>query len=192
MEVPVHVEFRNFEASRSVREVIDAHVAALEARFGRITACRMVLKGPGGHHQNGGLYEVTIRLSLPDGREVNIGRTASADPRHADLRFAINDAFKRTRRRLQDQVRRLQGSIKQHEQQPTGIVKRLDPGGQFGFLESHDGREIYFHRNSVLNGGFARLAPGIRVAFREEPGEKGAQASTVRLTGKHAMRASMK
>jgi phage shock protein A len=37
-----------------------------------------------------------------------------ADQRHADVNFAINDAFKRARR-LQDQVRRLQGHVKTHE-----------------------------------------------------------------------------
>ena len=54
-----------------------------------------------------------------------------------------------------------------------------------GHHHTDDGREIYFHRNSVLNGGFARLKPGTAVAFAEEDGEKGPQASTVRLLGKH-------
>ena len=42
-----------------------------------------------------------------------------------------------------------------------------------------DGREIYFHRNSVLNGRFDRLERGAKVRFIEEMGEKGPQASTV-------------
>ena len=58
----------------------------------------------------------------------------------------------------------------------------------FGFLETADGREIYFHKNSVLDGAFSRLSVGARVAFAEEPGDKGPQASTVRLLGKHGMR----
>jgi cold shock CspA family protein len=162
-------------------------VEELERRFSRVTACRVVLKGPGGHHQTGGLYEVHIRLELPDGREVNIGRTPQADERHADLTFAIDDAFKRARRQLQDQVRKLQGQVKAHEGQPTGTVVRLDELGEFGFLETSDGREIYFHRNSVLDG-FEHLSVGSRVSFAEEMGEKGPQASTVRLLGKHGLR----
>jgi hypothetical protein len=62
-------------------------VAQLEQRYGRVTSCRVALKGPDGHHQNGGLYEVKIHLALPNGREVNVGRTAQADERHADLTF---------------------------------------------------------------------------------------------------------
>jgi cold shock CspA family protein len=149
----------------------------------------VALKGPGGHHQTGGLYEVNIRLVLPEGREVDVARTPKADERHSDLAFAINDAFKRARRRLQDKVRRMQGQVKQHEAaQPTGTVARLDERGEFGFLEASDGHEVYFHRNSVLNGAFNKLSVGTRVTFAEEAGEKGPQASTVRLLGKHGMR----
>jgi len=145
-------------------------------------------KGPGGHHQTSGLYEVNIRLALPNGREVNVERTAPEDERHFDLTFAIDDAFKRARRRLQDQARRLQSQVKHHEGQPIGTVVRLDPSGEFGFLESGDGGEIYFHRNSVLDAAFSHLAPGTRVTFFEEMGEKGPQASTVTLLGKHKLR----
>jgi cold shock CspA family protein/ribosome-associated translation inhibitor RaiA len=188
MQTPLEVDFQGLSPTPHIQDAIAGHVAQLEQRYGRVTSCRVALKGPSGHHQNGGLYEVNIRLALPNGRQVNIGRTAQADERYADLTFAINDAFKRARRRLQDHVRRLQGLVKQHDGPPIGTVMRLNPSGEFGFLESGDGREIYFHRNSVLDGGFSRLAAGSRVTFAEEAGEKGPQASTVKLLGKHGLR----
>jgi cold shock CspA family protein len=187
MQTPVEVGFQGIAVTAELRNTIAKHVADLERRFSRMTACRVVLKGPGGHHRTGGLYEVGIRLTLPDGREVNIGRTEQADERHSDLTFAINDAFKRARRQLQDQVRRLQRQVKLHEGQPTGTIVRLDEAGEFGFLASGDGHELYFHRNSVLEG-FDRLAVGSRVTFTEELGDKGPQASTVKLLGKHGLR----
>src|SRR5271154_7074912 len=189
MQTPLQVDFQGVPNTPQIKDTIEKHVAQLEQRYGRVTSCRVSLRAPGGHHQNGGLYEVNIQLALPNGREVNVGRTAPADKRHADLTFAINDAFKRTRRRLQDHVHRLQGLVKQHDGPPIGTVTRLDPSGEFGFLESGDGREIYFHRNCVLDGGFSRLAAGSRVTFAEETGEKGPQASTVKLLGKHGLRA---
>lgn len=189
METPVHIEFQGIEVRPDIQHAIASHVAQLEQRFGRVTACRVVLKGPGEHHQTGGPYEINIRLALPDGREVNVGRTPPVDERYGDLNFAINDTFKRARRRLQDNVRRIQGHVKQHARQPIGAVVKLDPHGEFGFLAAADGREIYFHRNSVLNNGFARLAVGTRVTFVEEPGDKGSQASTVKILGKHRLRA---
>ena len=188
METPVEIDFQGMDATPQLQTSIEEHVAKLEERCGRVTACRIVVKGPGAHHRTG-LYEINIRLALPDGREVNVARTPQADERYADLPFAINDTFRRVRRRLQDHVRRMQGQVKLHEGQPTGTVTKLDPSGEFGFLESADGREIYFHRNSVLDPGFSHLSVGTRVSFAEEMGEKGPQASTVKLLGKHGLRA---
>jgi cold shock CspA family protein len=188
MQVPVQIDFQGMPPEPRARSAIEAHVTALEKHFGRVTACRVVLKAPGGHHRTGGLYEVNIHLTLPDGRDVDVARTAGADERHADLDFAVNDAFKRARRRLQDQVRRMRGQVKIPERAPIGKITQLDPAGGFGFLESADGREIYFHSNSLLNADFSKLALGARVAFAEEMGDKGPQASTVKLLGKHDLR----
>lgn len=188
MQTPVEIEFQEMAASPVVQELIADHVKKLEQRYGRITASRIVIKGPGNRHQTGGLYDINIRLALPEGREVNIGRTPKADERHSDLPFAVNDAFKRARRRLQDNARRMQGMTKSHEGRPVGTVVRLDPAGEFGFLRSTDGGEVYFHRNSILDAEFSELAIGSRVVFAEEIGEKGPQATTVRLLGKHRLR----
>jgi cold shock CspA family protein len=188
MQVPVQIELAGAAHRHDVEGAIKAHVSQLEQRFGRVTACHVLVRAPGGHHQTGGLYHVTIRLALPNGREINVGRTPPADERHGDLAFAIDDAFKRARRRLQDYARRLQEQVKQHVPQPVGTVSRLDTYGEFGFLEANDGHEVYFHRNSVLHDAFVRLAVGSRVTFVEEMGEKGPQASTVKLIGKHGLR----
>jgi len=189
MQTPPRIEFQGMAGTPELEDAIATHVAQLEQRWDRITACRVVLKGPGQHHRAGGLYEIHIHLSLPDGREVNVRRTAPADDRRTELTFALNNAFKRARRQLQDQRRRTEGQMKHHEAQPLGTVARLDPSGEFGFLEASDGQEIYFHRNSVLDDAFSRLAVGSRVSFVEEAGEKGAQATTVKLLGKHRLRA---
>jgi len=189
MQTAPEIEFQGIKATPQMREAVAKHVADLEQRWSRVTACRVVVKSPGPHHRTSGLYEVHIHLALPDGREVNVQRTPKADQRHADLTFAINDAFKHARRQLQDQARRVQGQVKHHDNSPIGTVVRLDPSGEFGFLESQDGEEVYFHRNSVLAGGFARLSVGTRVTFAAEAGEKGPQATTVRLLGKHRLRA---
>ena len=47
METPVHIEFQGMEPEEKLHADIVRHVAQLEKRFGRITACRVALKGPG-------------------------------------------------------------------------------------------------------------------------------------------------
>jgi len=109
MHTPLEIDFQEMESTPALKSTIASHVMELEHRYGRVTACRVVLKAPSGRHHIGGLYEVNIHLSLPQGREVNVKRTAQLDGRRSNVIFALDDAFKRARRRLQDQVRRLQG-----------------------------------------------------------------------------------
>ncbi len=188
METPVKIDLQGMVATAELKDAIARHLQQFEERFGRITAARVALKTPSGRHHTGGLFEINIHLALPEGREVNVGHTRQDDERYADLQFALNHTFKRARRQLQDRARRLEGQIKSHEGQPVGIVRRLDPLGEFGFIETTDGREVYFHRNSVLNGDFSRLTVNAHVAFAEETGVKGPQASTVRLLRKHRLK----
>jgi cold shock CspA family protein/ribosome-associated translation inhibitor RaiA len=188
MQTPPQIQFQGMKGTPAIEAAIANHVAELEKRFGRITACRVLLKAPSKRHRTSGLYEVHIRVALPDGREVNVERTPPADERHSDLTFALDDAFKHARRQLQDQVRRMDFQVKHRDGLPIGTVVSLDPFGEFGFLEAADGEEIYFHRNSVLDDAFSRLSVGSRVTFAEEQGDKGPQATTVKLLGKHGLR----
>ena len=194
MQTPVEIDFQGFQANEQLRAAVIRNISTLEQRFGRITACRVTIRGPSERHRTGGAFEVSIRLSLPQGREVDIGRSegrakeAETDNRLLDPVVALNDAFKRARRRLQDHARRMQGNVKAHEGPPVATVARFDDDAGFGFLETQDGREVYFHKNSILDDGARYVAPGTRVTFFEETGDKGPQASTVRVLGKHAMR----
>lgn len=115
METPTRIDLQG-EGLERARGAIEKQLADLESRFGRITACRITLRSPSGRHKNGGHYAIGIHLALPNGREVNVDRTPALDERHADLMFAVNDAFKRARRRLQDEADRLQGHVKQHDE----------------------------------------------------------------------------
>jgi cold shock CspA family protein/ribosome-associated translation inhibitor RaiA len=189
MQTPVEIDFQGLQPNEQLHACVTRNISTLEQRFGRITACRVVIKGPSERHRKGGAFDVTIRLSLPQGREVDIGRSEKAEPdnRLLDPVVALNDAFKRARRQLQDQARRMKGHVKTHDGPPVATVTRFNDATGFGFLETQDGREIYFHKNSVLNGA-GQVAPGTRVTFFEEMGDNGPQASTVRVLGKHGLR----
>jgi cold shock CspA family protein len=93
---------------------------------------------------------------------------------------------------LQDYARRQRGDIKSPTLRPEARVSKILPQEGFGFLTSDDGREIYFHKNSVLGRAFPRLQVGTTVRFVEEAGEEGPQASTVRVVPKHRMQQAAK
>ena len=66
-----------------------------------------------------------------------------------------------------------------------GRVTKLVPAKDCGFLETPNGREVYFHRNSVLAPGFDYVTVGTEVRFVEEQGNEGPQASTVHVDNTH-------
>lgn len=183
--------------SDAVDARVREEVSKLETFYQGIMRCRVVVEHPHKHHRKGDLYHVRIDLTVP-GAELVVKREPSLHPNlrqvdsekeskryeahaaHKDMFVVIRDAFKEARRQLQDYARRTRGQIKTHVPQPSGRVSRLFPEDGYGFLRSSDGTEIYFHKNSVLHDAFNRLTIGSRVAFSEELGEKGAQASTVR------------
>ncbi|RVQ69584.1 HPF/RaiA family ribosome-associated protein [Croceicoccus ponticola] len=188
MEVPVQIDLQGGEISDELRAHVRERVDALESVFNRIIAARVVIRPPSGRHRTGGQFGVNIHLSLPGGRHVDVDRSHDLDERHSHAMFAIDDAFKRVRRRLQDEVRRMQGAVKSHEEAPTAKVARIDPSGEYGFLEDADGSEVYFHRNALANGRMDDIEVGARVSFVPSQGDKGPQASLVKPLDRHHLR----
>jgi cold shock CspA family protein/ribosome-associated translation inhibitor RaiA len=198
MEVPLHITFRNMEPSPEAEQLISDEASKLETFHNRIIGCRVAVEVPHSHHRKGQLYHIRIDLTLP-GKELVIKHQPSLGKElrqtavvkmkkrfevgnpHRNLHLAIADAFKTAGRRLQDYARRQRGDVKTHEPPSAGRVSKLLPEKGYGFLTAPDGREIYFHQQSVLHGGFPRLKVGSEVSFVEERGEKGPQASTVRI-----------
>src|SRR5262249_8918169 len=79
MQTPVEIEFQGLKGNDQLGACVMKNVSVLEQRFGRITACRVVIKAASERHRTGGACEITIRLSLPQGREVDIGRSEKAE-----------------------------------------------------------------------------------------------------------------
>jgi ribosomal subunit interface protein len=183
MEHPIQITFRGLEPTEALRRSVEERAEKLEQFFDKIESCRIIVEAPHRHHREGNLYHVRVRLTVP-GEELVVARDPPEHAQHEDIYLAINDAFKETTRRLEDYVRRRRGQVKRHRGPPHARVARIFPDDGYGFLETADGREIYFHENSVLDGAFRRLRVGVEVRFAEEAGEKGPQASTVTLVGK--------
>ena len=101
MESPLQLELHGVRASDHVRELVDKNLSKIEKRYGRATACRVVVRAPNAHHKHGEPFDVSVRIALPAHREINVGHTTSDDDRLSDLDYAVNDAFKRALRQLE-------------------------------------------------------------------------------------------
>jgi cold shock CspA family protein len=179
MQVPVRVVLGKLPQSSVVRDEALKAATVLERFHDRITACRVAVTNPDSRHRRGGLFDVHVVLQVPGGKDIVISRRAEDQPEHEHLKVALRKAFAQARRRLQDRVRALRGDVKRHVGETYGRVAKLFARGGYGIIATSDEREIYFHRNSVVDGKFPKLAVGARVRFVETLGEKGPQASTV-------------
>jgi cold shock CspA family protein/ribosome-associated translation inhibitor RaiA len=180
MQRPLKITSRDFALSAVVEAEIREKAAALDTYYERISGCEVTVEAPAiAHHRKGGPFIVRIRLTVP-GSELVTDHQAKEE-----LSQAIREAFDAARRQLEDHVRELRGAVKSHEPELHGRVTKLFP--DYGFLETPDGREIYFHHNSVLDRNFDQLEVGTEVRFVEEEGEQGPQASTVAIIRRRAV-----
>ncbi len=183
MTIALQITFEGgLTSSDALRRRIKREAEKLEQFQDRIVSCRVALKGRSGRRQHGDLYAVRLQISTPGSRDIVIDRNPDADHAHEDAYVAIRDAFGAARRRLQDRHRRMEGKVKHHVAPLEGFVVRLNKDG-YGFIETPDGREIYFHRNALKNVQFAQLRKGVAVRFVETETNDRAQASTVQIVG---------
>jgi cold shock CspA family protein len=179
MQRPVQITFHDFSLTEPVEAEIRAKAAKLETYYDNILGCKVVVEAPVHHHHKGGPFKVRIELAVP-GNDLVVNQKDGEQ-----LSVAIREAFHAMRRQLEDYVRQRRGFVKTHEESPQARIAKLESDKGYGFLETADGREVYFHRNSVLHDEFDRLAIGMQVRFAEEQGQDGPQASTVTIAGKH-------
>lgn len=109
MKTPLKIGFQGGDASEALSTLIADHVGSLEKLHGRLTACHVTVQVP---DRPKGLFAVHIHIALPGGGDVNIDHTPAADERFHDPRFAVNDAFRRAKRQVQDFARRRRGDTK--------------------------------------------------------------------------------
>ncbi len=183
MTVPVQVTFRDIPHSDAIETYVRERAAKLETFSTRIIGCHVAVEAPHKHQHTGRHFRVRIDLTVP-GTEVVVSHAPDESSANEDAHAAIDDAFDRLGRRLEDHLRRQRGDVKSREEPyRDGRVSKLWTYEGYGFIETPDAGEVYFHRNSVLHHAFDRLKIGSAVRFVEELGEKGPQASTVILAG---------
>lgn len=183
MKLPLQITYRDFESSPAISDHIKRRADKLDQFCDRIMSCRVAVASPN-HltHHGGKRFEVRIDLKAP-GVEL-VSNHTPPDILKSDFYAVIDAAFADMERQLEDYNRMSRWEVKRHGGTPHARVAKIFRERGYGFLETSDGREIYFHGNSVLRGKWDQLEVGTEVRFAEEDGDKGPQASTVDVVGK--------
>jgi CspA family cold shock protein len=64
-----------------------------------------------------------------------------------------------------------------------GTIKRLVAERGFGFINTGEEKDLFFHRNDLQGVAYESLMEGQEVEFEVEPTEQGLRAKNVRLAG---------
>ena len=171
------VEARNVELKKGWQMKIDDEKEKLLKHYaGFVLHLRVTIEATT-HHKEGG-YEVKVVASVPNDTVVV---TRKGEP----VRPLIIEAFDVLTLQLKEILRKKRKSKKQAEPanagDSVGVVHKVSPHESYGFITTYDDREIYFHENALKNIEIDDLVEGDSVFYGESLGDKGPQASWVRV-----------
>jgi len=176
MKISLQTTFRNMPHSDAIEAKINEKSVKLDRFYERIMSCRVVVEESQSRRHQGKLYSVRIDITVP-GKELAVSRQENED-----AYVAVRDAFDAAARLLEEHARQKRGVVKTHTEPATGRIAKIFPDSDYGFIKTSDAREIYFHRNSVLDElDFSQLKFGTEVSFIEEQGKEGPQAARVAI-----------
>jgi cold shock CspA family protein len=173
LPLDIHIEGQHLEVLPEWREKVEEELARLQQHYrDPILHARVAIIGTA-HHRHGA-FEVRLALAVA-------GDTITLTRQGDQVLPLLVEAFDALDRRLADRHQVLRQQIKTHEETgQRGRIARLFPEKDYGFIETEDGLEVYFHAHAVKKGSFSRLTPGMAVKFAQEAGDQGPQATWVR------------
>jgi cold shock CspA family protein/ribosome-associated translation inhibitor RaiA len=192
MKVPAEITYRGVNKTDALDNLVNEKIAKLEQFCDHINSCRVAIEKAQDHPKSGSPYRVRLDITVAPSHELAVVRSPNEGKQYEDLEPMIRDAFDAARRQVIELNERQRGRIKEHlQQEMVAVVTQVFPEQDYGFIKTLDtGREIYFHRHSVLHNNFDRIEVGTGVQFAETMGQMGPQATTVQIVNKPGERAS--
>lgn len=186
MERPLQIVFKDMDSSEFVENPIRERADRLKRLHPHIIGCRVVVHVPHRKPESGKVpIGVTVEVEVPGRKNLTVGK--DEQERHEvknDQYAVINRAFDVVERQLKETSDIRRGEVKRHDSAgETGLVVRLFPEQDYGFIEVKGSSDLYFTRNSVTGGSFDDLEVGTMVEVVRAPteGPMGPQASSVKL-----------
>ncbi len=186
MDVPIEISYHDVRKTDNIDNLVREKAARLEKFHDHIISSSVAVELEQNPRETANMYRVRIDLRIPPGHELIVNEKSEQDDQRVGLEAVIRRAFGKMEKQIKTLKDKQQDKVKEHPVQAVqGIVKELHPDEDYGFIQNvEDGRDIYFHRNSVHNDKYDRLEVGTGVRFDHELGDKGFQATFVQIVAK--------
>jgi hypothetical protein len=182
MDRPLQIVFRDIQHSASLEKLIEERVLRLEHVHDHIIGCRVVAgaahRGP---QQSIAPLSIAVEVEVP-GRPLIVAKSEAK--RKGEQGALVNRVFDAVQRQLEQIAEITKGNVKRHENAvESGVIVRLFPEQNHGFVEVKGGPDLYFTRNAVVRGSFDALRIGslVRITRAATEGVMGPQASSVQV-----------
>ncbi len=172
------IETRNVELRKGWQTKIEEEKEKLVCHYANFILHLRVTIEATSHHKEGG-FEIKLIASVPND-------TVVVTKKGENVRSLLVEAFDVLSLNLKEILRKKRKSHKALEQgngsDKFGIIRKISPLESYGFITTSDERDIYFHENALKNVSIDEIAEGDGVYYGETIGDKGPQASWVRLS----------
>jgi len=174
----LQIEGRHVEIRKSWQDKIEVEKDRLSRHHpGLVHNLRVAIESTAAHKEGG--FEVRLVATVPSDTIIVKRKGEAVKP-------TIVKAFDNLGLQLKELQRKKRQTIKGHESNgvsaASGTIKTVSPAESFGFIVTSDGREFYFHENSLKDLAIDKLNEGDCVTFGITEGEKGPSASWVKLS----------
>jgi ribosome-associated translation inhibitor RaiA len=187
MERALQIAFKNLDSSKFVEKLIRERVERLQRFHPNITGASIVVEVP---HRSaeGAKTPVGIRVEIDVPGHNTIVAKGEQDRREmkGDTSAIVNRVFEAAERQLEQTAAIMNREVKSHGSAgDTGVVVRIFPEQNYGFVEVKDSPDLYFSREVVAANGFDAIKVGtvVHVTRASAEGPMGPQASSIKLLG---------
>ncbi len=171
------IETRNVELRKGWQERIEEEKEKLVRHYGNFVLHLRVSIEATKHHKEGG-FELKVVASVPNDTVVVSRKGEKMTALLVEAFDVLSLQLKEILRKKRKDQKAMDAGV---EVCSFGVVRKVSPFESYGFIVTPDEREIYFHENALKDIPLDQLIEGDEVMYGETVGDKGPQASWVRV-----------
>jgi len=173
------IEAKNLDLRKSWQEKIDEERAKLIRHYASLVLhLRVTIEATPGYKEGG--YEVRLVATVPNDTVAVKRWGESVRPLLVEAFDVLGGQLKEIVKKKQNhKAAKVQGATVDNKS--SGIIRKIVPDESYGFIVTNDKLDVFFHANSLKDAAMSDLAEGDEVMFAMEEGDKGLQATWVRV-----------
>ena len=177
----LQVEAKNLDLRKSWQEKIEEERNKLIRHYANLVLhLRVTIEATPGYKEGG--HEVRVVATVPNDTVAVKRWGESVRPLLVEAFDVLGAQLKEIVKKRQDHKSvKLQGATV--DGNLSGIVRKVFPEDSYGFIVTADKLDVFFHANSLKDISMHDLAEGDAVSFAMEDGDKGPQATWVKVGG---------